>query len=223
MIRVVGIIRVLPFWDFIDFRQQCQLHTNRSGLMELFCRVSSVSLFLMCKFPVFKDWIVESFGWIIFRDILRVALMRLRSINVAAIFNTFLHIWKFLCIDERLNVLFVSLSSIELIISIFIQYRIYLFLWAFHRTVTSSCHWHSRKLFSSYKIHANDNKIARIAFSCLVFHTRYDFLRHQNRPCFKNGGLKMTLRIKSYLFLCYFHRVFITLKMQRWLVFRTPF
>jgi hypothetical protein len=35
--------------------------------------------------------------------------------HVAAIFNTFLHIWKFLCIDERLNVLFVSLSSIELI------------------------------------------------------------------------------------------------------------
>jgi hypothetical protein len=81
-------------------------------------------------------------------------------------------------------------------------------------TVTSSCHWHSRKLFSSYKIHANDNKITRIAFSCLVFHTRYDFLRHQNRPCFKNGGLKMTLRIKSYLFLGYFHRVFITLKMH---------
>jgi hypothetical protein len=41
--------------------------------------------------------------------------MRLRSINVAVIFNTFLYIWKFLCIDERLNVLFDSLSSIELI------------------------------------------------------------------------------------------------------------
>ena len=41
--------------------------------------------------------------------------MRLSSINVAAIFNTFVYIWKFLCIDERLNVLFVSLSSIELI------------------------------------------------------------------------------------------------------------
>ena len=40
--------------------------------------------------------------------------MRLRSINVAVIFRTFLYIWKFLCI-ERLNVLFVSLSSIELI------------------------------------------------------------------------------------------------------------
>jgi hypothetical protein len=131
-----------------------------------------------------------------------------------------------------------------LIISIFIQYRIYLFLWAFHGTVTSSCHWHSRKLFLSYKIPrytktswkwllrlcfsassvqlseylwiwfiqriprfnpwkqeiytsmgqwplraidilencfyrtkytANDNKITRIAFSCLVFRTRYVF------------------------------------------------
>jgi hypothetical protein len=41
--------------------------------------------------------------------------MRRRSINVAVIFNTFLYIWKFLCIDERLNVLFDSLSSIELI------------------------------------------------------------------------------------------------------------
>jgi hypothetical protein len=110
---VVGIIRLLPFWDFI--RQQCQVHTNRSGHMELFCRVSSVSLFPMCKFPVFKDWIVESFGWIIFRDIPRIALMRLRSINVGVIFNTFLYIWKFLCIYERLNVLFDSLSSIELI------------------------------------------------------------------------------------------------------------
>jgi hypothetical protein len=44
----------------------------------------------------------------------RVALMRLRSINVVVSFNTFLHIWKFLCIDERLNVLFDSLSSTEL-------------------------------------------------------------------------------------------------------------
>ena len=41
--------------------------------------------------------------------------MRQRSINVAVIFNTFLYIWKFLCINERLNVLFDSLSSIELI------------------------------------------------------------------------------------------------------------
>ena len=56
---------------------------------------------------------MESFGSIIFRDIPRVALMKLRSINVTAIFNTFLYIWKFLCIDERLNVLFDSLNSIE--------------------------------------------------------------------------------------------------------------
>ena len=41
--------------------------------------------------------------------------MRVRSINVAVIFNTFFYIGKFLCIDERLNVLFDSLSSIELI------------------------------------------------------------------------------------------------------------
>jgi hypothetical protein len=41
--------------------------------------------------------------------------MRVRSINVAVIFNTFFYILKFLCIDERLNVLFDSLSSIELI------------------------------------------------------------------------------------------------------------
>jgi hypothetical protein len=64
-------------------------------------------------YTVFKDWIMESFGSIIFRDIPRVALMKLRSINVTAIFNTFLYIWKFLCIDERLNVIFDSLSSIE--------------------------------------------------------------------------------------------------------------
>ena len=40
--------------------------------------------------------------------------MRLRSINVVVCFNTFLYIWKFICIDERLNVLFDWLSSTEL-------------------------------------------------------------------------------------------------------------
>ena len=97
MIPFVGIIRVLflPFWDFIDFRSvfgsnvRFTTHTNRSGYMELLCRVPIVSLFPICKFPVFKDWIMESFGSIIFRDIPRDALMRLRSINVAVIFNTF--------------------------------------------------------------------------------------------------------------------------------------
>jgi len=57
-----------------------------------------------------------------------------------------------------------------------------------------------------------------------IFHALYfalaTFLTHQNIPCFKNGRLKMILRTKSYLFLCYFHRDFITSKMQRWLGFR---
>jgi hypothetical protein len=123
VIPVVGIIWVvllLPFWYFIDFRSvfgsnvRFTTHTSKSGHMELFCRVPNVSLFPICKFPVLKDWIIESFGSVIFRNMPRVALMRLRSINVVVSFNTFLYIWKFLCIDERLNVLFDSLSSTEL-------------------------------------------------------------------------------------------------------------
>ena len=173
---VVGIIRLLPFWDFI--RQQCQVHTNSSGHMALFCRVSSVSLFPICKFPVFKDWIVKSIGWIKFRDIPRVALMRVRSINVAVISNTFFYILKFLCIDERLNVLFDSLSSIELIIhgclfrSLYsIEYicsdELFMGQWPL-RVIDILENWFHRTKYT-----ASDNKIARIAFSRLVFCTRY--------------------------------------------------
>lgn len=109
--------------------------------------------------------------------------------------------------------LFRSLYSIEYICS----YELFMGQWPLRAIdILENC-------FHRTKYTANDNKIARIAFSCLVFHSRYVFVRHQNRPCFKNGGLKMTLRIKSDLFLCYFHRVGITLKLQRWLVFRTPF
>jgi hypothetical protein len=42
----------------------------------------------------------------------------------------------------------------------------------------------------------------------------------KNMPCLRNWRLKVILQTKLYLFLRYYHRVFITSKMQRWLAFR---
>jgi len=113
------------------------------------------------------------------------ALMRLRSINVAAIFNTFLYIWKFLCIDKRLNVLFVSLSSIELIDSnLFMVENFYLYTVS-NIFVLMSFSWDSgliailENCFYRTKYTENDSKIARMAF----FHDSYfalgTFLTHK--------------------------------------------
>jgi hypothetical protein len=97
----------------------------------------------------------------------------------------------------------------------------YLFLGYFHRVFICCCcvcECYTRNFIPSLNYlweadtvvmtsYAKENENYR--YFLLVVNAGSKYVWTINIPCFKNWRLKMTLRTKSYLFLGYFHRVFI--------------